>query len=48
MLFVGPTMLPKGALIENQVVIHTGQYTEMDEGEAEIRTSQPAFLDSGA
>ena len=32
-------MLPKGALVENLLVYHTGQYAVCDEGEMETRTS---------
>lgn len=41
-------MLPKGALVENQVVVHTGQYIVVDDEESETRTSQSVFLDSGS
>ena len=40
-------MLPKGALVENQVVVHTGRYTVMEDGEAETCTSNSPYLQSG-
>ncbi|KAL5488031.1 hypothetical protein ACEPAI_6139 [Sanghuangporus weigelae] len=43
-LFVGAKSLPKGALLEAQVIAHTGQYASMEDGETEIRKcSSPIF-----
>ena len=37
-------MLPKGALVENQAVMHSGRYEVVDDGEIESRTSGKAFI----
>lgn len=43
-LFVVVAALPKGALVEKQVVLHTGRFEVKDEyGEVEINTQLPTF-----
>ncbi|KAI5123446.1 hypothetical protein M0805_006150 [Coniferiporia weirii] len=42
-LFIGAKSLPKGAQVETQVIVHTGQYTAIDDEETEVRQCKPIF-----
>lgn len=43
-LYVAVSALPKGALVEKQVLLHTGRFEVQDEdGELEIVTQLPTF-----
>ncbi|GBE79662.1 Diphthine--ammonia ligase [Sparassis crispa] len=44
-LFVAVAALPKNALMEKQVLVHTGRYFEFDEGELVTRSTSPQFAD---
>ncbi|KAI0682865.1 hypothetical protein BC835DRAFT_1409526 [Cytidiella melzeri] len=40
-LFVGVSALPKGALVEKQVMLHTGRFLVYEDEETEVKTRQP-------
>ncbi|THH10075.1 hypothetical protein EW145_g1577 [Phellinidium pouzarii] len=42
-LFIGAKSLPKNAQLEAQVIVHAGQYTAIDNEEAEIRQCRSIF-----
>ena len=46
-LFLGVPALPKGALVEKQVMVHTGRFVVLEDGETEIKSREP-IIASGA